>query len=125
MDRMFNLDSIELDTEMNKSIAKVNRETETKRIKQQYDRQRKPADIRPDQLVLWHVQEQGASKSKKLNRKWVGPYRVVEVNHPKVKLADLNGKLKAVHLNHVKQIECEKPLAIFRGRGRPRIQRGR
>src|SRR5699024_4753857 len=99
VDRMFDLERTILDSEMNESIARINRVTETRRIKEQYDRKRKPANLRPDQLVLWHVQEQGAGKSKKLNRKWLGPYHVIEVNHPKVKLEDRDGKQKAVHLN--------------------------
>ena len=125
VDRLFNLDRIELDAEINTSIARINREAETKRIKRYYDRKRSDAVLKPNELVLWHVQEQGRGKSKKLNQKWRGPYRVIEVNHPKVKLKDCNGKEKEVHLNHVKQIECDKALDVFRGRGRPRILRGR
>ena len=125
VDRMFNLDRIDLDAEMNASIAKVNREAEAGRIKKYYDRKVKRANLKSGKLVLWHVHDQGRGKSKKLNRKWQGPYRVIEVDHPKVRLEDRDGKQKLVHLNHVKQTECDETLGIFRGRGRPRIQRGR
>ena len=125
VDRMFDLDRVEIDAEMNVAIANTNRAAETKRIKSYYDRKRKDARLEPGQLVLWHVHETGAGKSKKLNSKWQGPYRVVELDPPRVKLVDRNGKPKVVHLNHVKRTECDKELGIFRGRGRPRIQRGR
>src|SRR5699024_2664694 len=85
VDRMFNLDRTDLDAEMNRSIAKVNRETEMARIKSYYDRKVKRTCVKPGELVLWHVNAKGVGKSKKLNRKWKGPYRVVEVDHPKVK----------------------------------------
>ena len=122
---MFDLVRVEIDAEMNVAIADTNRAAETKRIKSYYDRKRKDARLEPGQLVLWHVHETGAGKSKKLNSKWQGPYRVVELDPPRVKLVDRNGKPKVVHLNHVKRTECDKELGIFRGRGRPRIQRGR
>ena len=126
LDREFELERINLDAEMNRSIARINREAETTRVKKYYDRKKKiSARLRAGQLVLWHVQEQGVGTSKKLNAKWKGPYRVEVVQWPKVRLSDRDGNTKLVHLNHVKPIVTTRPLAIFRGRGRPRIQRGR
>ena len=90
-----------------------------------YDRSRKSADLRPGQLVLWHVQGQAVGTSKKLNPKWKGPFRVVDVARPRVQLADRNDKLKWIHINHVKPTPTQRPLSEFRERGRPRIQRGR
>ncbi|KAH9393220.1 hypothetical protein TYRP_022083 [Tyrophagus putrescentiae] len=64
-------------------------------------------------------------KSKKLNVKWKGPYRVMEACWPKVKLADQNAKEKSVHMNHVKPVKTDRPLDIFQGRGRLRKSAGR
>ena len=89
-------------------------------MKTVYDRQAGPSNIAVDNLVLWHVPEQGRGKAKKLNRRWKGPFKVLQVDRPSVVLADRNGTQKRIHLNHVKLIESMEPLAVFRGRGRPR-----
>jgi hypothetical protein len=125
LDREFELERIELDPVINVSIARINKAAAVQRMKKQYDKKLRPSNLEPDQLVLWHVEEQGRGKSRKLNRRWQGPFRVVRVDKPNVTLADDNGKLKRVHLNHVKRIHYNKALALFRSRGRPRILRGR
>ena len=126
LDRQFNLELPPFDETVNKGVAKVNKAAELKRIKKQYDKKKKnPSSFSTGELVLWHVQEQGLGKSKKLNVKWKGPYRVVETCWPKVKLVDRNGKEKSVHVNHVKTVETDRQLDIFRGRGRPRKLAGR
>ena len=95
-------------------------------MKRNYEaRGRRRAEVKRGDLVTWHVQEQGLGKSKKLNAKWEGPYRVVQVKWPKAELEDRNGKRKEVHLNHLKPVTSTRPLEEFRGRGRPRILRGR
>ncbi len=126
LDKQYNLEPPPFDETVNKGVAKVNKTAELKRIKKQYDKKKKnPSSFSAGELVLWHVQEQGLGKSKKLNVKWKGPYRVVETCWPKVKLADRNGKEKTVHVNHLKAVETDRQLDIFRGRGRPRKLAGR
>ncbi len=126
MDRQYSLSPPPFDETVNRVVAKVNKTAELKRIKKQYDKKKKkPSRLSPGKLVLWHVQEQGLGKSKKLNVKWKGPYKVLETCWPKVKLADRNGKEKSVHVNHVKPVETDRPLDIFRRRGRPRKSAGR
>jgi len=93
-------------------------------MKRNYDKRIRKANLRQDQLLLWHVPDQGVGTSKKLNRKWRGPYRVVFVDHPHVVLADRHGTHKKVHLNHVKPCKSSLDLAEFRSRGRPRILGG-
>ena len=95
-------------------------------MKRNYEaRGRRRVEVKRGDLVAWHVQEQGLGKSKKLNAKWKGPYRVVQVKWPKAELKDRNGKRKEIHLNHLKPVTSTRPLEEFRGRGRPRILRGR
>jgi hypothetical protein len=125
VDREFGLEQPEMDAELNETLARINRETATKHIKRMYDRRRKDANLSPGDRVLWHKPDQRVGTSKKLNNKWTGPFQVVEVTRPRVKLADRNGKEKWIHLNHVKQTGYEEITGEFRGRGRPRIQRGR
>ncbi|KAH9406657.1 hypothetical protein TYRP_013640 [Tyrophagus putrescentiae] len=127
LDNNYQLSRQPLDPVINRVAAAVNRKTEQCRMKKQYDkrRRRKTAQLKEGDLVAWHVQEQGMGKSKKLNVKWKGPYRVIEMKWPKVRLADRNDKEKIVHLNHVKPVITRRPLDEFRGRGRPRILRGR
>ncbi|KAH9398602.1 hypothetical protein TYRP_018846 [Tyrophagus putrescentiae] len=127
LDNNYQLSRQPLDPVINRVAAAVNRKSEQCRMKAQYDkrRRRKTAQLKEGDLVAWHVQEQGMGKSKKLNVKWKGPYRVIEMKWPKVKLADRNDKEKMVHLNHVKPVITMRPLDEFRGRGRPRILRGR
>jgi len=125
LDRVFQLERPCFDEEMNRTIARINRDAQMRQGKRQYDKKKKPARLTVGELALWHVQEQGVGKSKKLNRKWRGPYRVDEVVWPKAKLTDRDGKSKWLHLNRLKPTKTDVPLAEFRGRGRPRIQRGR
>ncbi|KAH9397676.1 hypothetical protein TYRP_004000 [Tyrophagus putrescentiae] len=127
LDNNYQLSRQPLDPVINRVAAAVNRKAEQCRMKKQYDkrRKRKTAQLKEGDLVAWHVQEQGMGKSKKLNVKWKGPYKVIEMKWPKVKLADRNDKEKMVHLNHVKPVITRRPLDEFRGRGRPRILRGR
>ena len=126
MDRLYNLSPPPFDETVNRMVAKMNRTAELKRIKKQYyKKKKKPGKLSSGELVLWHVQEQGLGKSKKLNVKWKGPYEVLEACWPKVKLTDWNGKEKTVHVNHVKLVETDRPLDIFRERGRPRKSAGR
>jgi len=125
VDRIFQLEPPIIDTEMNRAFATAKRDSNTKKTKQMYDRKKKPAQLKKGDLVLWRVMEQGVGKSKKLNRRWRGPFRVEEVLRPKAKLFDKDGKQKTIHMNHLKPIKTSVPLDEFRGRGRPRIQRGR
>ena len=79
IDQLFNLDGIDLDAEMNGSMAKV-RMAEARR-KRYYDRKLRSfqheASLLVDawELVLWNNHDQGIGKSKKPNRQWL--YRVV------------------------------------------------
>ena len=82
IDRMFMLDRVELDPELNKAVALINRQAETSRMKRNYDRKVKKAKLGAGQLVLWHDQVQKRGTAKKLNLKWKGPYRVVKVDRP-------------------------------------------
>jgi hypothetical protein len=125
VDREFGLEQPEMDAEMNETLARTNRETETKHMKKMYDRKRKDATLSPGDNVLWHKPDQKVGNSKKLNRKWTGPFKVIQVERPNVWLADCYGKERRIHLNHVKLTEHEEILGEFRGRGRPRKQRGR
>ena len=124
LDRMFNLERPEIDAEINKTIAKINRETENLKTKKYYDRKLKKSKVKQTDLVMWHSEEQGLGKSRKLNKRWKGPFRVVKINRPLAILMDRHGKEKRIHLNHIKSIETNQPLAEFRSRGRPRNLRG-
>ncbi|KAH9388415.1 hypothetical protein TYRP_023507 [Tyrophagus putrescentiae] len=127
LDNNYQLSRQPLDPVINRVAAAVNRKTEQCRMKKQYDkrRRRKTAQLKEGDLVAWHVQEQGTGKSKKLNVKWKGPYRVIEMKWPKVKLADRNGKEKNGPPEPRETGNHKEPLDEFRGRGRPRILRGR
>ena len=126
LDRLFQLKRTELDREMNMAIASNNRAVESKRFKTMYDRKcKKKADVMVDELVLWHVHEQGRGKSRKLNQRWQGPFRINAISGPRVTLVDRTGKKKTVHVNHLKRISYTTELGIFRGRGRPRNLIGR
>ena len=82
------------DAVTNKITASRNR-VEQRRMKKNYEaRGRRRADVKSGDLVAWHVQEQRLGKSKKLNAKWKGPFRVIRVKWPKVELEDRNGKKK-------------------------------
>ncbi|KAH9398026.1 hypothetical protein TYRP_019400 [Tyrophagus putrescentiae] len=85
LDNNYQLSRQPLDPVINRVAAAVNRKTEQCRMKKQYDRKRrrKTAQLKEGDLVAWHVQEQGTGKSKKLNVKWKGPYRVIEMKWPK------------------------------------------
>ena len=56
----------------------------------------------------------GGGKSKKLNRRWRGPFRVVAVNRPVLTVCDAAGTEKLLHLNHVKKTICDEELATFK-----------
>ena len=126
IDRMFDLERIEVDPDVNKAEARAKRVKQADRMKQNYDKRGiNMANVQPGELVVWHVHEQGRGKSRKLNQRWQGPFRVEDVLRPNVLLADCNGKTKLVHLNHVKKSVTPRPLGMFRGRGRPRKLEGR
>lgn len=93
--------------------------------KKYYDRTIKPSICKVGSIVWWHCPEQGLEKSKKLNIKWQGPFRVIEIDYPVAVLEDLNGKIKKIHLNHIKICnDEERSLGLFRFRGRPNLRRG-
>ena len=126
IDRMFDLERIEIDPEMHTSAARAKRAKQVERMKRNYDKRGiNKANVQPGELVVWHVHDQGRGKSRKLNQRWQGPFRVVDVLRPNVVLADCNGKTKLVHLNHIKKSVTPRPLGMFRGRGRPRKLEGR
>ena len=117
---MAELEAIPVDPVNVRNLADTNRDVASRRMKALYDRDASASNLTVDSLVLWHVLEQGRGKAKKLNKRWKGPYKVVQVDPPCVVLADRNGSQKRIHLNHVKSIVSTAPLDVFRGRGRPR-----
>src|SRR5699024_7851890 len=115
IDRMIDLERIEIDAKVNKSEARAKRIEQMERTKLRYDKRgTNKANVQPGELVVWHVHEQGRGKSRKLNQRWQGPFQVVDVIRPNVLLADCNGKTKLVHLNHVKKSVTPRPLGTFR-----------
>jgi len=124
LDREFDLERVVIDAESNNLIARRNRDKQMDRMKEYYDRRANQATFQPGELVVWHVHEQGLGKSRKLNQRWQGPFRVDEIKRPNLVLSDCNGKTKLIHMNHVKRTDNQRTLGEFRGRGRPRI-RGR
>jgi len=119
VDLDFKLEVPHLDEEWNKSIASVNAKRNQARMKQYYDRNVKKSQFELNDTVLWHVMEQGVGKSKKLNKRWQGPFRIEEIHRPMAILSDKIGRTRKVHLNHVKLYKNRIPLAEFRFRGRP------
>lgn len=41
--------------------------------------------------------------NRKLDATYVGPFTVIEINHPNLKIMDMNGKIQTVHKNRVKK----------------------
>ena len=121
VDLRFKLDIPPLDEEWNRAIASVNTKKSQAKMKRYYDRDVRRCEFEENDTVLWHVMEQGPGKSKKLNRRWKGPYKIKEIHRPTAILSDKWGRTKQVHLNHVKLYRSRVPLAEFRFRGRPRI----
>ena len=107
----------------NQEIRK-NLEKSQESAKKYYDRVIKPSRCTIGSKVWWHCHEQGREKSKKLNVKWQGPFRVVKIEYPLVILEDAEHRTKKIHLNHVKACQGEGSLGFFRFRGRPRRRRG-
>jgi len=120
IDHIFQLEPIKIDPETNRTMAKEKRTKAMKRVKRYYDRKWKPSNLSAGQLALWHVIDQGVGTSKKLNRKWRGPFRVEEIVRPKARLTDRDGDSKWIHLNHLKSTTTSTPLVKFPRRGRPR-----
>ena len=78
--------------------AQVKRKKQMERMKRNYERHGiRRVNVKRDELVVWHVHEQGVGKSRKLIQRWKGPFRVVEVQKPNVLLAVRDGKTKLVH----------------------------
>lgn len=98
----------------------VKRQRQIKRMKWYYDREFKPSKVKVGDKVLWHTEEIGLNKSRKLNRRWRGPFVVVELCTPKATVEDARGQHRQIHLNQLKKSYGEDNLDTFRGRGRPR-----
>ncbi|KAH9390450.1 hypothetical protein TYRP_023028 [Tyrophagus putrescentiae] len=66
---------------------------------------KKTSPLKERDLVAWH--------SKKLNVKWKGPYKVVEMEWIKMRFVDRNYKEKLVHLNHMNPVVTKNPFNKF------------
>ena len=82
----------QFDEEMKLTIGSVNTERSQEKMRKYYDRNVKERDFDLDDTVLWRVMEQGAGKSKKLIRRWQGPYRIQEIHRPSETLVDKYGR---------------------------------
>lgn len=93
--------------------------------KQQYDKRSKMEQLKVDGLVLWHVPAQDLGSSRKLNRKWRGPFRVIKFEGPNACIADHHNNKRWIHKNHLKAYPgpASAPLETIRNRGRPRLHR--
>lgn len=103
-----------------RGMAKINVQRQMNRAKVYYNRKYKPNRIKLGDKVLWHAEEIGRNKSRKLNRRWKGPFLVTNITKPLATVTDSLGQRRAIHLNQLKIFNTDKPLDTFRGRGRPR-----
>ena len=123
LDREFALTTSELDMETNSDKAVNNTKERRRKFKRIYDRKIRKASLEQGELVLWHVAHQEKATSRKLNKKWKGPFEVVSVQRPIAILKDRRDITRRVHLNHIKRFVGRKEIGEFRGRGRPRNSR--
>ena len=124
IDTQFGTCPKQIDIEETQAVAAQTAEVAEQRSKRYYDRVFRPSNLSVGDRVLWHLHEQGRSKSKKLNQRWQGPFVVDAVDRPMAVLSDRQGKTKKLHVNHLKRFDGDAQLGEFRGRGRPRL-RGR
>lgn len=119
IDREYGISLPPWDVEHVRESAKANARRQRIRAKQYYDRYTKQSGVRIGDKVLWHNEEMGRHKARKLNRRWRGAYVVVEIKKPVAWVEDAKGKRRKIHLNQLKRCEDFR-LETFRGRGRPR-----
>lgn len=124
MDAQFDTSPKKINLEESQAKAVQTATIAEARSKRYYDREFRPSNLTVGDRVLWHLHEQGRGKSKKLNRRWQGPFVVEAINRPMAVLADRGGNTKRLHMNHLKKFTGDAELGEFRGRGRPRL-RGR
>lgn len=102
-------------------IRKENIKASSSQQKIQYDKHRRPTCLQPGQLVLWHVEEITRGGSRKLNKKWRGPFVLARVTQPNGLIVDAADQVKWIHLNHLKPFPGNaENLDTIRSRGRPR-----
>ena len=92
--------------------------------KLQYDKVCKFEFIKAGDLVWWHSLEQKLGSSKKLNRRWRGPFIVDRIDGPNCIILDSRNNKRSIHRNHIKKCESgiNLPLDVIRDRGRPALR---
>ncbi|KAH7639739.1 hypothetical protein HUG17_3772 [Dermatophagoides farinae] len=98
-------------------------ENEAAQMKQKcyYDRKIKLEPLFSGDLVLWHQWDHSVGSSKKLNKKWRGPFVIKNRSVTNYEIADKNGNSRWIHHNHLKRFNGDSatPLDTIRNRGRP------
>ncbi|OTF76621.1 hypothetical protein BLA29_011851 [Euroglyphus maynei] len=92
--------------------------------KQQYDKVSKLEVLRPGDIVLWHQLDRALGSSKKLNRRWRGPFKIFESDGPNFRIVDEFGNGRWIHHNHLKKFSADSNNLVsdyLRSRGRPRL----
>ncbi|OTF73227.1 hypothetical protein BLA29_003050 [Euroglyphus maynei] len=126
LDTKYNLQYDPVDHQLVRRTRIFNSQQAQRQQKQQYDKRIKEETINQGDLVFWHQLEQSSGSSKKLNRRWKGPFRVAEISGPNCTVEDDRGNRKLVHRNHVKKWRGEQrvDLEMLRSRGRPVTRSG-
>lgn len=118
LDREFGITHQRDDTQLLREIRTAATTRRAQHQKEEYDKKVKQVELTRGMLVLWHVHEKG--QSKKLNKKWRGPFILANIAHPNGLILDRRDKSQWVHLNHLKPFPGEETqLDIIRTRGRP------
>ena len=65
------------------------------------------SDIKVDDEVRLYKHNTEKGKSSKLTRRWIGPYKVVEIRTPTTYIIEREGKKQVVHVNRLKKIYKE------------------
>ncbi|KAH9414689.1 hypothetical protein DERP_014196, partial [Dermatophagoides pteronyssinus] len=109
--------------ELSQKRILANRSAQTLQ-KFQYDKDVKLEVLEPGDLVLWHQLDRALGSSKKLNKRWRGPFKIRAKEGPNFLIVDNFGNTRWIHHNHLKKVDSlfgESSNDILRSRGRPRL----
>lgn len=122
LDRSFGISPATVDRDTLHRNFITNSREHHRQQKVQYDKRSKEETMKIGDLVLWHVPAQDLGSSKKLNRKWRGPFKIIKLSGTNANISDNKRTTRWIHRNHLKIFPgpSSTPLERIRNRGRPR-----
>ena len=90
--------------ELSQKRILANRSAQTLQ-KFQYDKDVKLEVLEPGDLVLWHQLDRALGSSKKLNKRWRGPFKIRAKEGPNFLIVDNFGNTRWIHHNHLKKVD--------------------